>query len=130
MPEEINLQKIEVYRMARELCREGWNIYKKFDWQTNKVIGDQWIRAIDSCGANIAEAHGRFHYLDKIKFLYNARGSLYEALHWTDLLSERQLTPQNSLDQCYRLIHSIAPKLNSYIDSHYRQKTQWAEQHA
>jgi four helix bundle protein len=42
------------------------------------IIGSQFITAINSIGANIAEGYGRFHYLDKNKFMYNARGSLME----------------------------------------------------
>ncbi|HRZ29314.1 MAG TPA: four helix bundle protein [Candidatus Paceibacterota bacterium] len=45
------------------------------------IIGTQFITAIDSIGANIAEGCGRFHYLDKNKFMYNARGSLMESIY-------------------------------------------------
>lgn len=80
-------------------------------------MGDQWMRAIDSIGANIAEGFGRFHYLDKNKFNYNARGSLTEARHWTELLTERSvITEQESitlLDKLGRLHFS----LNKYIKS-------------
>lgn len=58
-------------------------VYKKMDWQLKKIIGDQFIRAIDSIRANIAEGYGRFHYLDRIKFYYNTCGSLFEAKHWS-----------------------------------------------
>jgi len=43
-------------------------------------MGDQFIRSIDSITANIAEGFGRFHFLDRRKFYYNARGSLLEAI--------------------------------------------------
>jgi four helix bundle protein len=39
---------------------------------------DQIRRASTSVGANIAEGFGRFHYKEKIKFYYNARGSICE----------------------------------------------------
>ena len=61
------------------------------DWKLQKIIGDQWITSIDSVGSNIAEGYGRFHYLDKIKFYYNARGSLLESKHWLDRLYERRI---------------------------------------
>jgi four helix bundle protein len=37
-------------------------------------------RAAVSLPNNIAEGHGRFHYLDQIKFMLQARGSLEELL--------------------------------------------------
>ena len=79
----ILLKNLEIYQLARELSKIGWEIYQKLDWKTKKINGDQFIEATDSIGANIAEGYNRFHFLDKIKFYYNARSSLSEACyHW------------------------------------------------
>jgi len=72
----LDLNDLEIYNLAREISCDAWEIYKEMGWQTKRVIGDQFITAIDSTGANIAEGFGRFHYLDRNKFNYNARGSL------------------------------------------------------
>jgi four helix bundle protein len=40
------------------------------------------VRAADSVGANIAEAHGRDTYRDRRRQLYVARGSAFELEHW------------------------------------------------
>lgn len=53
-------------------------------------MGDQLIRVIDSHAANIAEGYGRYHYLDRIKFYYNARASLLESKHWLYLFLKRK----------------------------------------
>lgn len=64
-------------------------------------LGDQLLRAGRSTKANIAEVYGRFHYLEAVKFLSNARGSTWEVLDHLitafdedmsghDLLVERQ----------------------------------------
>lgn len=119
--EELKLEKLEVYRLGRELSRSAWGVYELFDWHTKKIIGDQFITAVDSYSANVAEAHGRFHYLDRAKFLFNARGSLYEALHWLDLLSERHLIQENVFQMCRKIILDIAPKLNSFIAYQFEQ---------
>ena len=42
----------------------------------------QLLRSADSVGANIAEAKGRWHIPDRRRFLFVARGSLYETEHW------------------------------------------------
>ena len=106
-----------MYRLAREGSRELWKIYKGFDWQTKKVVGDQAITAIDSIGANIAEGFGRFHYLDKNKFYYNARGSLVETLHWVDVLGERGILPTEQAHRLRGALTDLAVKLNNYIAS-------------
>jgi len=77
----LSLDKLEVYKLARELSRITWGIYQELDWQDKKSQGDQFLSATDSVGANIAEGFGRFHFLDKVKFYFNARGSLLESRH-------------------------------------------------
>ena len=54
MNKYIELKDLDVYKLARELSRIAWEIYSKFDWQTKKIIGDQFITAIYSVGANIS----------------------------------------------------------------------------
>lgn len=74
------------------------------DWQLKKVIGDQFIRAIDSIGANIAEGYGRYHYLDKVKFYYTARASHIEAInHWLSLLWERSLISESQYRELIKI---------------------------
>lgn len=82
----IELYDLDVYKLAREYSKEGWKIYDRFGWHTQKIMGDQMIESVDSVGANIAEGYGRFHYLDKHRFYYNARGSHLESRHWIGLL--------------------------------------------
>ncbi len=41
-------------------------------------LADQIRRSCKSVGANIAEGHGRYYYRDRMRFCYNARGSLSE----------------------------------------------------
>jgi len=50
----ILLKDLEIYQLARELSKIGWEIYQKLDWKTKKINGDQFIEATDSIGANIA----------------------------------------------------------------------------
>lgn len=91
MNDYIELKDLEVYQAGRGLSRLGWEIYNSLDWQTKKIIGDQFITATDSFGANVTEGYSRFHYLEKIKFYYIARASLNEALeYWLELLLERK----------------------------------------
>ncbi len=88
------------------------------DWQTKKVIGDQFIRALDSIGANIAEGYNRYHYLDKVKFYYYARGSLAESCdHWLELLQERRLIQDKTYQKMKLIANKLSVKLNNFIGS-------------
>ena len=113
----LSLNRLEVYKLARELSRIAWGIYQALDWQDKKIQGDQFVKATDSVGANTAEGFGRFHFLDKVKFFYNARGSLFESRHWLDLLSERgkvSLELKKKYLDCYG---NLRPALNGLINS-------------
>lgn len=80
-------------------------------------MGDQVITAIDSIGANIAEGYGRYHYLDRIKFYYNARGSLLEAKHWVYLLRKRNIITIEKSDDLFIQLNNLHQQLNKFIRS-------------
>lgn len=111
----MKLWESEVYKLARATSKEAWDVYKRFDWQIKKIMGDQWIRSVDSISANIAEGWGRFHFLDKNKFNYNARGSLFESLDWTEKLYERDEIKKEEFDLLMDRLKLCLKKLNSYI---------------
>jgi len=119
----ILLEDLDVYKLAKQLSKIGWDIYKSMDWQTKKVIGDQFITSTDSVGANIAEGYSRFHYLDQIKFYYNARGSLSEAVnHWLELLKERGIIKEEIFQEMKQIADKLSLKLNNFINSTYKAK--------
>lgn len=119
----ILLKNLEVYKLARMLSEIGWEAYNSLDWQTKKTIGDQFIESTDSAGANIAEGYGRFHYLDKIKFYYNARGSLMECSeHWVELLYERKKITKVLYLSFKNTAKELLIKLNNFISAIYNSK--------
>ena len=76
----LQLNKIGAYKISFELSNYVWDIVIKWHYLAKDTVGKQFIRAIDSISANIAEGFGRFHKKDKIKFYLNARSSVYESL--------------------------------------------------
>lgn len=86
-------------------------------------MGDQSIRSTDSVGANIAEGYGRFNYLDKIRFYYNARGSLFESKHWLDLFYEREIIGKEKYFELIELYREIVKGLNGLINANYKSRS-------
>ena len=64
----MELSELEVYMIAKELSSMAWDIYKEMKNEFRFSMGQQFIRAVDSIGANITEGYGRYHYLDSVKF--------------------------------------------------------------
>jgi len=111
------LEEIEVYVLAEEIADKWWEIVSRWSPFAKDTVGKQLIRAVDSIGANIAESYGRYHFAEKINFLYYARGSLYEAKFFVRRARKRNLITQAEFDEMMNDLQTLAPKLNAYINS-------------
>jgi len=112
----IELKNLEVYKLSRQLSTIAWKIYCNLSFEDKKHIGDQFLRSVDSIGANIAEGYGRFYYLDKVRFYYNSRGSHFEAfIHWLELLLEREKISLAEFETINGKASVLQVKLNNFI---------------
>jgi four helix bundle protein len=106
-----DFRRLVAYRLAVDLSDElhravaGWPSFDRWS------LGLQLIRALDSVGANIAEASGRWHPADRRRLLVIARGSLYEAEHWLLRAETRSLLPTGSTER----LEEIAKALSGLI---------------
>jgi len=88
-------------------------------------MGFQFVESADSIGANIAEGYGRFHYLDKIKFYYNARGSYKECrFHWLNLLQERKKISLDENNEINSIAQNFEVKFSNFIAKTYNAREQ------
>jgi len=114
----IELKNLEVYQISRKLSTVAWEIFCRMDFMDKKHMGDQFLRSVDSIGANIAEGYGRYHYLDKVRFYYNSRASHYEAFtHWLELLFEREKITGSEFNSIDETALKLQIKLNNFITS-------------
>ncbi len=68
-----------------------------------------------SISANIAEGHGRFYYQDNVRFCYNARGSLEEALSHLVFAFEAGYLPTALYKELANEGEEMDKMLNGYI---------------
>jgi four helix bundle protein len=98
------------------------------EYMDKKHIGDQFLRSVDSIGANIAEGYGRYHYLDKVRFYYNSRASHYEAFnHWLELMYEREKISETEFTSIYQTAVRLQVKLNNFISATSKQSRNHGE---
>lgn len=114
---------LEIFEIVENLSEEIWNEVVNWDNFAKFSVGIQLVKAIDSFGANIEEADGRYHFKEKINFLYIARGSLKEARRWLVKSVRRKLFEKETGDKFLKEIEAILPRFNSFIsDQKMRQK--------
>jgi four helix bundle protein len=78
-------------------------------------LGRQIRRASVSLTNNIAEGHGRYHYLDEIKFELQARGSLAELVDDLNVCEdEHYLSPRDVVD-LKEQAREVQRLINGYI---------------
>ncbi len=63
----LTIEQIDVYQTSYELSNFVWKVVIKWDYFAKKVMGHQYVSAVDSISANLAEGRGRYHKKDKIK---------------------------------------------------------------
>lgn len=73
--EYLTLNKVRVYKLSFALSNEVWEMIVEWDEFSKRSVGLQFVRAIDSISANIAEGFGRYGKKDKVHFYRIARAS-------------------------------------------------------
>ncbi len=73
-------EDLEVYKKARQFRKAMYAVTRKLPDFERYELASQTRRASVSLTNNIAEGHGRYHYLEQLKFLFQARGSLQELI--------------------------------------------------
>ncbi len=118
-----SLEDVRVLKSVEEVVDAIYKIASRWDEFAKDVVGKQISRAADSIGANIAESFGRYHFGEKIQFLYYARGSLFETKYWLNRSSARELMSVADSKNYAAKLTEIARQLNLYISSFKSQRS-------
>lgn len=129
-------ESLEFYKDSLRLLKAAYRLadglpdYERFN------LSDQLRRATCSIVLNIAEGYGRYHYLERLRFLYIARGSLAETksafiiaenlgyctieqLNWVSQINEHI---EKALNGYCRFIRSQQQGVNEYGDQYIREQ--------
>jgi four helix bundle protein len=110
----LKFEELRVLQAAEAVADGIWQQVVRWDPFAREVVGGQLARAGDSIGANIAEAFGRFHYGEKLQFLYYARGSLFETKYWLNRARTRDLMPSAQVQDYASQLTDLARQLNAF----------------
>ena len=112
-----SLEDVRVLKNAEQIADAIYKVASLWDEFPRDVVGKQMSRSADSIGANIAESFGRFHFGEKIQFLYYARGSVFETKYWLNRASARELMSSTDAQSYVTRLTDIARQLNLYVSS-------------
>ncbi|HOZ36475.1 MAG TPA: four helix bundle protein [bacterium] len=110
-----NFYDLSTWKEAHLLVLKIYKITEQFPAHEIYGVTSQIRRASSSITANIAEGFSRYHYKDKIKFYYQARGSISEVQNF--LILSRDLGYINT-EKCAELglkAHDVRKLLNGLI---------------
>jgi four helix bundle protein len=111
------MEDLRVLQMAEAIADLLWEHVAHWNPFARTTMGEQLVRASDSIGANIAESFGRFHYGEKLNFLYYARGSLFETKYWINRAKARQIIDSDLVQNVAEQLSNLAHKLNIFAAS-------------
>lgn len=112
----MNLDKLEVWVRAKDFAVAIYkDVVPHLPSSEKYNLADQLKRAAASIPANIAEGHGRYHFLDNVRFCYIARGSLTEVQSHMVLSKELGFLPDDIYKRMTVHAESIGKQLNNYI---------------
>jgi len=113
----LRFEELRVLKNAEAIADKIWQNVIAWDPFIRETVGKQLTRSVDSIGANIAEAYGRFSYGEKLQFLYYARGSLFETKYWLNRTLARDLMPTDQIQDYASQLSEIARQLNAFVAS-------------
>ena len=111
----LGLNDITAYKIAFELSNHVWNIVMKWDIFAKRMVGEQFVRAVDSISANIAEGFRRYYKKDKIHYYRISFGSISEALDWNEKAKTRKLLKVEEYNHIFGVLQKLPKEINSLI---------------
>jgi len=86
-------EDLDVYKIAREFRKAMYAVARRLPDFEKFELASQIRRAAVSLTNNTAEGHGRYHWLEQIKFTLQSRGSLEELIDDLNLCEDERYLP-------------------------------------
>ena len=108
-------EDLEAYQVAREFRKAMYGVTRRLPSFERFELASQIRRAAVSLTNNIAEGHGRYHYLEQIKFTLQARGSLQELIDDLNVCLDEKYLPAEEANKLKQEGWRVYQLLNGYI---------------
>lgn len=112
-----SFKEMPVWREAMAVAEDVFRISEEFPRKEDYGLTTQLRRSALSISANIAEAFGRKHSLDKRNFYYYARGSAMETENHLEYARRVGYVDGRSIGQLNQRLRELYAHLNKVIAS-------------
>ena len=111
----LKLGDIGAYRIAFDLSNYVWDRVVKWNYFEKDTVGKQYVRAVDSISANIAEGFGRYGKREKVQFFRYSFGSMKEAFDWNEKAKIRNLISPEDYQHIFSELQKLPREINYLI---------------
>jgi len=112
-----SFRELRIWQKVHDLLMEIYKVTVQYPTEEKYGLISDTRRSANSVIANIAEAHGRYYYADRIRVLYTARGEVEEIRsHLSVALSQKYIN-QKIFDCLDREYEGLARGISSYISN-------------
>jgi four helix bundle protein len=108
------LEDLAAYQLAREFRKAMYGVSRRLPNFERFELASQIRRASVSLTNNVAEGHGRYHFLDQLKFLLQARGSLEELIDDLNVCFDENYLPLPDMESLKQLAWRVHNVINGY----------------
>ncbi|HHT9114047.1 MAG: four helix bundle protein [Planctomycetes bacterium] len=113
--EFLQLNDVPPYKTALKLSNYVWEIVIRWDYFAKDTVGKQFVKAVDSISANIAEGFGRYFKKDKINFYRYSNGSVKESFDWNEKAKVRNLINKDEYQHIFGELQKLPKEINQLI---------------
>jgi len=104
-----------LYRYSRLLADRIWDIVERWGPPEREEIGEGLLRSSDSLAANVAKAAADCGTEHRLRFVKNARSSLFEVKHWLKRAFRGGVVSEEETDELLMMLEKIEPQIKGAI---------------
>ena len=108
-------EDLEVYQLSREFRKLMYSVTRRLPALEKFELASQIRRASVSLTNNLAEGHGRFHYLEQIRFTLISRGSLEELVDDLNICDDEAYLPSAEISELKQRAWRIHRVMAGYL---------------
>jgi four helix bundle protein len=112
-----NFYELDAWKKGHELVLAIYRSTKSFPKDELYGVVSQLRRAVSSITANIAEGFARFHFKDKVRFYYQARGSIAEVQNFLFLARDLEYITKEQDKELREQADDVSRLINGLIRS-------------